>query len=292
MDIHLAPGIARATDVGNRDTLELTGPGGAVHLTLLGAHVQRWRAPGHGEVLFMSADADYGPGVATRGGIPVVFPWFGGRDGLPAHGFARTAAWTLVETRPGPVVILALEDDEATRALWPHAFLARLTVSVADGLHVSLTVTNTGDAPFDFEEALHTYFAVGDVHAATVHGLEGVPFVEHARAPQADPRPDAPILFEAETDRVFQGVPDDIELRCRALGRSVDLRTTGATSAVVWNPWVAKAAALGQMRADEWTSFVCVESANCKDGALRLAAGESHTLALTLRVRARADLNE
>ena len=31
-----------------------------------------------------------------------------------------------------------------------------------------------------FEEALHTYFAVGDVRTATVHGLEGVAVTEHA----------------------------------------------------------------------------------------------------------------
>jgi len=193
--------------------------------------------------------------------------------------------WTLTSTSPGPSVSLELRDDAATRDAWPYAFVASMRVSVADGLEVALTVANTGDSPMEFEEALHTYFAVGDVRRATVHGLEGVPFTEHAAAPQADPRADAPIVFEAETDRVFQGPPDHLELRCPMLGYAIDLDTVGSASTVVWNPWIAKAAAMSQMGDDEWTSFACVESANCKEGALRLAPGEAHTMSLTLRVR-------
>ncbi|MEZ6013986.1 MAG: D-hexose-6-phosphate mutarotase [Planctomycetota bacterium] len=283
------------TDPGGREAWELQGPGGRVRVTRLGAHVQCWHAAGlgsspaePGDALFTSADASYGPAVATRGGIPVVFPWFGAGvhgDAAPAHGFARVREWQLVASTDAPSLTLRLEDDAATRALWPHAFRAEFTVSVATGLAVTLRVTNTGATSFEFEEALHTYFAVGDVKHATVHGLEGVPYDEFAAAPQAHPDAQAPITFEAETDRVFQGVPDDVELRCPALGHAVALRTDGATSAVVWNPWIAKAAAMGQMRDDEWTRFVCVESANCKAGALTLAPGASHTLSLTLRLQ-------
>lgn len=283
----LSPGISRTTDPGGRDALVLAGPGGRVRVTRTGAHVQSWEAPGHGELLFTSADASYAPATATRGGVPVIFPWFGSAraaEGLQPHGFARVREWALAATRPGPTATLRLDDDEQTRATWPHAFRAELEVSVADGLRVALAVTNTGAAPFTYEEALHTYFAVGDVRRATVHGLEGVPFTEFATAPQASPRADAPVTFEAETDRVYQGTPDLLELRCPALGRVVRIHTSGARSAVVWNPWHAKAAAMSQMRGDEWTRFVCVESANCKAGALRLAPGETHTMTLTLRV--------
>ncbi|QDV09128.1 Putative glucose-6-phosphate 1-epimerase [Planctomycetes bacterium Poly30] len=276
------------TDAGGRPGLELRGPGGCVRMTLLGAHVQSWIHPEHGEVLFMSADASYAERAASRGGIPLVFPWFGAhaeRKDAPAHGFARIQPFEVAAQGDGPSVTLRLSDTEDTRALWPHAFLAELTVSVAETLAITLAVTNTGDAAFDFEEALHSYFVVGDVHRATVHGLEGVPHVESASAPQeSPPDPSEPIGFCAETDRIYQGVPDRIELRARELDRRIELGTRGARSAIVWNPWIAKAAAMSQLQGDEWQQFVCVESANCRENRVSLEPGATHSMELTLRV--------
>lgn len=282
-------GLSSITDTGGRPGIELSGPGGRVRMTLLGAHVQSWIHPEHGEVLFMSTEASYGEGTASRGGVPLVFPWFGAhteREDAPAHGFARILPWEVAGYGDGPSVTLRLQESDRTRTLWPHAFLAELNVSVADALRITLTVSNTGDHDLHFEEALHTYFAIGDVQGASVHGLEGVPFVESASAPQIAPvDPDQPIVFLAETDRIYQGVPDDIELRSGELARTIQLTTRGARSAIVWNPWIAKAAAMGQLRDDEWLRFVCVESANCRENRVRLKPGATHSLELLIRAR-------
>jgi D-hexose-6-phosphate mutarotase len=51
---------------------------------------------------FPKPDSLLAPGKAIRGGVPIVFPWFGSRsDGKPgpAHGFARTSEWTVESTR-------------------------------------------------------------------------------------------------------------------------------------------------------------------------------------------------
>ncbi|MFT5733033.1 MAG: glucose-6-phosphate 1-epimerase [Paracoccaceae bacterium] len=280
-------GITEVTDPGGRAGLEIAGPGGRVRLSLFGGHVQSWVHPVHGEVLFMSADANYAAGVASRGGIPLVFPWFGGhaeRADFPAHGFARIRHWKVAGLGEGGSVRLRLESDEETRALWPHDFSAVLTVSVEQTLRVTLAITNTGGTEFSYDEALHTYFAVGDVHQATVHGLEGVSYTESAQLPQESPDPAEPIKFEAETDRVYQDVPDRIELRCEEPARRVELITQDARSAIVWNPWIAKAAAMSQMQDDEWKRFVCVESANCKEARVVLGPGATHTLELTVAV--------
>src|SRR4051794_40977818 len=62
---------------------------------LQGAHVAHWTPRGQRPVLFVSSRSDFVAGKAIRGGVPVVFPWFGpGRDEVlagPSHGFARTA---------------------------------------------------------------------------------------------------------------------------------------------------------------------------------------------------------
>ncbi len=288
MEPTLPQGVEDVKDPGGRAAYLLEGPGGRVRVTRTGAHVQSWLPPGGSEVLFMSSEADYGPGIATRGGIPVVFPWFGGhaeRSDLPAHGFARTRDWVLVAAGPGPSITLGLRSDAQSEAVWPHAFAAELRLSVESVFEVTLTVRNTGEGPMTFEEALHTYFQVGEVRSASVHGLEGVAYREFAKHPQANPRPGAPIVFEAETDRVFQGVPEKIELLAPALDRRVELRASDAGSAIVWNPWVGKGGSMGQLEPSEWETFVCVESANCKEGAVTLGPGGVHVMSLQLRTQ-------
>jgi len=283
----LPPGVTRTQDPGGRDALRLDGPGGSVLVALLGAQVLSWKSP-LGEVLWWGSKAEYSPGKPVRGGMPLVFPWFGDHptDGkLPAHGFARSLTWRLAAARPGPEVTLTTSDDESTRALWPHAFGLELTITLRDALHLALTIHNRGSTPFRCEEALHTYFAVGDVHTATVHGLQGVPCVETAKEPEANWDRGAPLRFRAETDRVFHGVPARLELHAPALQRVVTLDTRQARSAIVWNPWPAKTAKLSGMAPEDWRHFCCVESANCKADAITVVPGASHTLALTLTCR-------
>mgnify|MGYP002624243293 FL=1 len=280
----LAPGVTRTEDPGGRPAVALDGRGGRAVVATTGAQVLSWHAP-DGDVLWTASEPEYAPGKPVRGGVPVVFPWFGEHHGapdLPAHGFARALAWEVVGAGAGPRVVLAVTDDPDTRRMWPHAFRLELAVDLARGLELALTVTNTGDDPCTFEEALHSYFAVGDVRTASVHGLEDVPCVEHARDPEEAWDPAAPLRFRAETDRVFQGVPDELVLRAPALGRDVRLTTQDARSAIVWNPWPKKTARLSQMAPDDWQRFCCIESANVREHAVTLAPGTRHTLRLTL----------
>ncbi len=275
---------APATDAGGRPAFCLRAHGGEALVARTGAQVLSWRRA-DGDVLWTGSTEPYAAGKAVRGGIPVVFPWFNEHATdrtLPPHGFARTADWRLVALGPGARVRLALTDDERTRALWPHRFALTLDVALADELHVTLTARNTGAASWAFEAALHTYFAVGDVRTATVHGLEGVPCREHAQAPESSWDPMAPLAFRAETDRVFQGVPERLELRAPALGRRTRLATVGARSAIVWTPWPTKASRLSGLGPDDWQRFCCVESANVREAAITLPSGAAHALRLSL----------
>ncbi len=63
------------------------------------------------------------------GGVPVIFPQFGKEGPLPRHGFARRMEWAFVEAEEGDTGVTATfqrGDNQATRRLWPHAFLTRL----------------------------------------------------------------------------------------------------------------------------------------------------------------------
>jgi glucose-6-phosphate 1-epimerase len=77
-------------------------------------------------------------------------------------------------------VELGLQDSEATRAEWPHAFALRLRValSAAGALRMDLAVQNTGAEALSFTLALHTYLRVPDVTRASVRGLGGVQYLD------------------------------------------------------------------------------------------------------------------
>ena len=154
-------------------------------LSLNGAHVMSWARAGRGPVLWMSRASRFASGEPIRGGIPICFPWFNRHPEFPdapQHGFARISPWSVIDAAEegGEVSItLRLTDSPATRAsIWPHRFEATYTVTFGASLRLSLEVANTDAAEFRFEEALHTYFAIGDARRTVVSGLEGAEFSE------------------------------------------------------------------------------------------------------------------
>lgn len=48
-------------------------------------------------------------------------------------------------------------------------------------LRTDLRVLNTGDAPFSFTAALHSYIEVLDVEKAAVRGLKGLEYLDKVR---------------------------------------------------------------------------------------------------------------
>ena len=270
------------------------GPGGLVQLIvttalaqarifLHGAHVADFQPAGEKPVLFMSAESVFARGRAIRGGVPVIFPWFGPRADdatSPAHGFARTKDWkleSLSEKSTGEIIaVFSLAADEETRALWPHEFAIRYEVTIGASLEMALEVTNTGMSPFTFEDALHTYFSVSDVHQVEVHGLEGAEYIDKTDEQKRKHHDAGPIRFTSETDRVFLNTETTCTLVDEKLGRRVVVEKSGSATTVVWNPWIKKSASLPDFGDNEWPGMCCIETANAADNALTLAPGGTH----------------
>ncbi|HYE04412.1 MAG TPA: D-hexose-6-phosphate mutarotase [Planctomycetota bacterium] len=252
--------------------------GGATgEVFLHGATVTRWRAPGAAEVLWVSGSSRWQADAPIRGGIPVCFPWFGPhptRGDLPAHGFARVRAWTLVVVEPlavGARVALELGDDAATRALWPHRFRLRLEATFARELTVALTGTVDG-GEVACDAALHTYLAVADVRRVALHGLAGMTFIDKVRAAERQVEGEAPLRIAGETDRVYLGTDRAVRLDDPSARRSLSFTPAGAGATVVWNPWIDKAKRMPDFGDDEWPGMICVETANAADAGWRLGA--------------------
>jgi D-hexose-6-phosphate mutarotase len=287
----VAEAVVVETGAGGLPRARVAAPHADAEVYLQGAHVTRWQPDGAAPVLFLSARAAYGPGKAIRGGVPIIFPWFGAHatdPRAPMHGFARSRPWRLVTSGPGPqgavVLELALEDDEATRAVWPPAFGVRYRVSVGDTLTMALEVVNRSPAPFTFEAALHTYLAVGDIRAVGITGLEHTTYIDKVDGMARKRHGAEPLRLTGETDRVFLGTTARCVVDDRALDRRLVVDKTGSASTVVWNPWSAKAAGIADLEPDDWRRMVCVETANAADDAVTLPAGARHLMTATLRV--------
>ena len=269
--------------------LRLEGAHSTLEIAPQGAHVVDWTPHGSLPVLFLSSGSAFERGKAIRGGVPLVFPWFGPRPGAAQHGFARVRAWSVEAASVGPdgtgTAAMTLADDESTRAVWPHPFHARFVAAAGRQLRMALEIRNTGAADFTFEAALHTYLAVSDVRRIRLHGLENATYLDKVAGGAGKREESAALTFTAETDRVYLDTTGACTIEDPGWSRRIIVSKSGSRSTVVWNPWQEKARAMADLGEDAWTGMVCVETANAGDDARTLAPGDSHALETVITVK-------
>jgi glucose-6-phosphate 1-epimerase len=258
------------------EALRLNGPrGSSAVVARLGGQVLSWITPDGREHLFLSERAVFDGSTPIRGGIPVCFPQFGGLGDLPKHGLARTREWSIAAQRCADDYALAtldLADDETTRALWPHAFHAEITVMLeADRIDVEFCVENTGSDPFEFTGALHSYLRLVQVEDAALEGLRGHDYLDAANGNRVVRESGTEIRVEGEVDRVYYDVRRPQLLNAGNL--SLGIQSQGFPDVVVWNPWVDLCAGLKDMPPDGWRHMLCVEAAAVRNPVI-VPAGE------------------
>ena len=274
-------------------TADITHAQASASLCLQGGQVLSWQPVSAAEpVLWTSQDATFADGKSIRGGIPVCWPWFGAHGAeptFPTHGFARTQPWQVKSTRcldDGSIEIsLTLPLTATLHSLWPQQAQLDMLVNVGDSLKIALITRNLGASDFTITEALHTYFQVSDVAQVQVEGLDGIHFHDKAAGWTEGDQTGA-VAFASEVDRVYVNAPDRCTIVDPGLKRRIHINKIGSQSTVVWNPWAARAAQMGDLGTEGWKGFVCVESGNALENAVTVAAGQSHTLAVEYRVEA------
>lgn len=251
-----------------------------------GAHIYSWQPDGQAPVLFVSRDAVYGDDTSVRGGVPVIFPWFGGGasgDLSPAHGFVRTSTWHLSDTkdtldRDGRLLVEYSIDDAMTgkQENFPHPYRAYLRAKFTpEYLGIALEIENTGDEAITFDNALHTYLAVGDVRQVSVSGLDGAAYFDKVAGD--DKTQEGDVTFTGETDRVYAST-GDVVLHDPVLGRDLVISKSGSSKTVIWTPWEDEAKNIKDFADDEWLGMVCIEAANALDEPVTLQPGQTHLL--------------
>jgi D-hexose-6-phosphate mutarotase len=266
---------------GELPRLEINTPWSTAEIYLHGAHVTHFQTKDQPPVLFMSHLSRFSAATPIRGGIPIIFPWFGSREGESAHGFARTQTWDLREVSQastGEVLLRFNLPDSPSAALFPN-FTADYWVKVGKTLTLQLVIANVSPGhDFTFEDCLHTYFRVGDIAAVSITGLKGVDYLDKTENfARKTERPEH-MKISQETDRIYLDTAGPVEIHDSKLGRRIRIEKSGSLSTVVWNPWVEKAEQMPDFGGEEFHQMVCVESGNVADNRLTLPAGKSNTL--------------
>ena len=137
-----------------------------------------------------------------------------------------------------------------------------------------------------FEEALHTYLAVGDATQVSLTGLGGTEYLDKTDHFARKRQTEATLIFSGETDRPYLNTAEPVVLEDPALGRRITVSKSGSNTTVVWNPWIELAAKLPDLGPGEWQHMACIETANAADNAVTLAPGGTHTMEARVSCRA------
>lgn len=263
-----------------------TAAGSSADIYLYGGHVTSWVKSGSGELLFMSKKAEFQKGKGIRGGIPVIFPQFGG-GGLPNHGFVRNKEWECIsaEVLNGKdiKVVLEIKEDSETLKLWPFPFSLKLEITLTESLDINFIVTNTGKEAFSFTDALHTYFKVGDISEVEVTGLKGLTYLDKVNNFAETPETQERASFDRFFDRVYKNSPDKVELHDKKLNRIIIIEKINFTDSILWNPWEGSVA-MKDMHENAYKEMICIESGNAAS-RVELKPGAVFSASQTISVR-------
>jgi len=246
---------------------------------LYGGVVTSYKDADGTEFIAVRPDAKMDGSKPISGGLSHCWPQFGPGE-IQQHGFARNVNWT-VKSQTETTVELELLPSEYTKEMWDKEFVCQFTIKLSDEqLTTEMKVDNTGNddaSSFDFQAALHSYFAVSSLNNLEICGsFQGKEFLNKLAGTdggemQTEDRDT--ITITEEYDRVYKGVNDPV-LKDSGNGKLLNIiNEVGWEDTVLWNPYGNEGMGFNQ--------FVCVESV--KFDPVTLDAGSSWKGVLTLK---------
>lgn len=247
-----------------------------------GAHITSWKPDGNTEVLWLSDNANFSPGKAIRGGIPICWPWFGGYWGegnLSQHGFARTAEFELIDYEKTEFFARARLRmvSDSPYPEWQNCLALEVEICLSESLQVELITTNISDKTIEVGAALHTYYQVNEVTLVEIPELKGLRFKDKVQGFKIFSQ-DKKFSVYRETDRVFLNPPNTVHLIEPKINRTLAIESWGNTDLVVWNPWAENAKNMADFDDHGYRNMICVEPANALDNRVFLRPEASFRL--------------
>lgn len=214
-----------------------------------------------------------------RGGVPVLFPQFADRGPLKKHGYARDHEFRLVETSSNNGIdslVTELHILSGTWPSWPFSALIRLhQTTYDDGAEFRLEIQNLSSEPFEWSGGLHPYFQVGDLRKIELYGLNdvsrksklntGVVYGEQGQ-----------IIFDSSEFETLFLTANSLRIVDPVASREMRLECFGFQEWMVWNPGNDLCTQLGDLPADDWKRFLCIEPV-AAESKLRLEPGHLFT---------------
>ncbi|KAF8314769.1 glucose-6-phosphate 1-epimerase [Clavulina sp. PMI_390] len=258
--------------IGDKVVAALPG-GSSVEVLLWGATVISWKAPAPGstdikERFFVSSKAALDGSKPVRGGIPIVFPFFGGatleeHKPFASHGFARSEKWSYLGTAFETVDSISLKFEllptPDVKSKWPQPFHLEYFVTISNHeLGTKFQVTNPADSPspLKHQALLHNYLAAA-ANSVTITPLKGLTYkdkiLNSAEAKEERDEVDVRLV----TDRVYASAPGTYDIKWT--GGGMNIKTTGFPDVVIWNPQEEVGSKIGDMEDKGWERYVCVE---------------------------------
>ena len=259
-------GVTRQVDEESLNGVLCEGEFGRMYVRYDGATVTSWKPESlkGGEVFFKPKNAPWGKEV--HGGLPICWPWFGKREGMPKHGLARYLKWSFVRRIGKDAVVLKASSTPETMKVWPHEFRIKVVISVdgPDELKIEFTETNTGKTAYESAFGIHPYFSVADACKVFCDGRKlGKPW----------------IIEEFPADGKSHNLEDIVG------NRVYSVQSSGNDTWFLWNPGVERTALCETLAPDEWRKFWCLEPFMRKPKPLK--PGKSRTAAIRLKASLR-----
>jgi glucose-6-phosphate 1-epimerase len=158
-----------------------------------------------------------------------------------------------------------------------------LSVVFGAELEMTLSVQNREAQAFPFENAMHSYFAVGDVRRCSLTGLHRTRYLDRNLGQRECVQSADPLRFAAATDHTYLGTEATCVIDDPVYRRQITIAKQGSRSTIVWNPWSAWAERTADFGDDEWQRMLCVESGNIGEDAITLASDAEHQTRVIVR---------
>ncbi len=272
--------------------IEINNEHGSARISMQGAHLLSWIPKGEKEVIWLSEQAKFAAGKSVRGGIPICWPWFGSHENnadFPAHGFARTTDWQLINTEAltdGTTrITFTTAPQENTEAMWPPETSVQYQLTIGKRLELELLTHNNGSTAITIGQALHTYFKVADVSQVLLHGLDDTDYLDKLEGFDRKVQ-HGPVSINQELDRIYLNTASDCVIQDKIYKRNIIIIKCGSHSTVVWNPWQFTADKMGDLGKMGYKKMLCVESCNAAEDVVSIAPGKSHQLWVQYEVQA------
>ncbi|QLB13173.1 glucose-6-phosphate 1-epimerase [Bisgaardia hudsonensis] len=240
---------------------------GKAFISLQGAHLFSWQPKAQQkDVLWLSEIEPFTLGNPIRGGVPLCYPWFGGKQN-PAHGYARNTLWKLTDYQ------IETQKVQLEFCLFSENHLIEAKINMEFYEDCKLTFTHYGQDPAEI--ALHSYFNIADIENIEVSGLPTSCF--NSLIQQQETVPSTRKIAE-NVDCIYKiATLETHQINDAILNRCIEITHKNATETVLWNPWHKETSSMNK---ESYKTMVCVETARISQ---KLSQGEKVSTIISVK---------